>query len=89
MKRPIDFLNKAFKKIVKKHPELPQAVTLHGLRASCVSILAYAGWDLKSIQDWVGHVDAETTLNLYNKVKSKKGKRETAARLDELLNESN
>lgn len=81
----IDFLNKAFKKIVKKYPELPQKITLHGLRASCVSILAHGGWDLKSIQDWVGHADADTTQNIYNKVKSKKGKRETAAKLEELF----
>lgn len=76
---------KKFKKIIKDHPELPQGITLHGLRASCVSILEHAGWSLKMIQDWVGHADAETTQKIYAKVKSKKAKKETAAKMEDLF----
>lgn len=76
---------KKFKKIIEEHPELPQKITLHGLRASCVSILEHAGWSIKMIQDWVGHADGETTQKLYAKVKSKKAKKETAAKMEDLF----
>lgn len=79
------YYNKKLKKIIKGHPELPQRVTLHGLRYSCVSILEHAGWDIKRIQDWVGHEDASTTEKIYARVKSKKAKKETAAKLDDLF----
>ena len=33
-----DTLSKEFKKIILNNPDLPQDITLHGLRISCVSI---------------------------------------------------
>ena len=57
-------------------PELPQGITFHGLRSSCVSILVHQGMDVKSIQKWVGHADIDTTLRIYAKVKDKESKRE-------------
>ncbi len=66
-----DYPSKVFKKIIKSHPELPQAMTFHGLRTSCVSILVYNGNDVESIRKWVGHKDLETTLRIYTRVKDK------------------
>lgn len=66
-----DYPTKAFGKIIKAHPELPQGITFHGLRSSCVSILVHEGFDVKRIQKWVGHADIETTLKIYAKVKDK------------------
>ena len=40
-------------------------MTLHKLRHSCASILLDAGWDLKKVQHWLGHEDAQTTLRIY------------------------
>nr|MCR4744592.1 site-specific integrase [Lachnospiraceae bacterium] len=52
-----DYPSKAFSKLIKKMPNLPQEITFHGLRSSCVSILVHQGMDVKSIQKWVGHAD--------------------------------
>ncbi len=71
-----DTLSKIFRRIIQSHPEQPQNITLHGLRSSCVSILVHDGYDLKSIQDYVGHEDETTTLKIYAKVKSKESKKE-------------
>lgn len=71
-----DYPSKTFTKLIKKHPELPQNITFHGLRSSCVSILVHRGMDVKSIQKWVGHADIDTTLRIYAKVKDKESKKE-------------
>ena len=71
-----DYPTKAFGKVIKAHPELPQNITFHGLRASCVSILVHEGFDIKRIQKWVGHADINTTLKIYAKVKDKEAKQE-------------
>ncbi len=72
----IFYPSKVFSKLIKKMPELPQGITFHGLRSSCVSILVHQGMDVKSIQKWVGHADIDTTLRIYAKVKDKESKRE-------------
>lgn len=71
-----DYPSKLFAKLIKKMPELPQNITFHGLRSSCVSILVHQNMDVKSIQKWVGHKDIDTTLRIYAKVKDKEAKRE-------------
>lgn len=69
-----DYPSKSFNKVIKKNPELPQYITFHGLRTSCVSILVHEGKDIKSIQEWVGHKDINTTLKVYTKAKEKESK---------------
>ncbi|MBP5607640.1 MAG: site-specific integrase [Lachnospiraceae bacterium] len=71
-----DLPTKTFARLIKSIPELPQDITFHGLRSSCVSILVHQGMDVKSIQKWVGHADIDTTLRIYAKVKDKEAKRE-------------
>lgn len=71
-----DYPTKAFGKLIKAHSELPQGITFHGLRKSCVSILVHEGYDVKRIQKWVGHADIDTTLKIYAKVKDKEAKQE-------------
>ncbi len=80
-----DYPTKAFGKIIKKHPELPQHITFHGLRSSCVSILVHQGKDVKSIQKWVGHADINTTLRIYAKVKDKDAKREISDTMTDII----
>ena len=60
-----DYITKEFKKIVRSHDCLDPNLTLHSLRASCISILVHEGVDIKDIQTWVGHRDVQTTLNIY------------------------
>ena len=80
-----DYPTKAFGKVIAKHPELPQSITLHGLRSSCVSILIHEGFDVKSIQKWVGHADINTTLKIYAKVKDKEAKQEILSGMNTII----
>ncbi len=80
-----DYPTKAFGKIIKRHPELPQHITFHGLRSSCVSILVHQGNDVKSIQKWVGHADINTTLRIYAKVKEKDAKKEISDAMTDII----
>ena len=74
-----------WKEIIKKIPELPQGITFHGLRKSCVSILVHQGMDVKSIQKWVGHSDIDTTLRIYAKVKDKEAKMEISDKMNDII----
>ncbi|MEE3472385.1 MAG: tyrosine-type recombinase/integrase [Butyrivibrio hungatei] len=80
-----DYPTKAFGKLVRKMPELPQSITFHGLRSSCVSILVHQGMDVKSIQKWVGHADIDTTLRIYAKVKDKESKMEISNAMNDII----
>ena len=80
-----DYPSKAFSKLIKKMPDLPQNITFHGLRSSCVSILVHQGMDVKSIQKWVGHADIDTTLRIYAKVKDKESKHEISENMKEII----
>ena len=84
-----DYPTKAFRKLIKKMPDLPQNITFHGLRSSCVSILVHEGMDVKSIQKWVGHADIDTTLRIYAKVKDKEAKREISNTMTNILSLKN
>ncbi|MBR0173277.1 MAG: site-specific integrase [Lachnospiraceae bacterium] len=57
------YVSKAFSKATKAfgRPE----ITLHKLRHTCASMLINRGWDVKRLQYWLGHVDVQTTLNIY------------------------
>lgn len=80
-----DHPTKTFRKLINKIPDLPQNITFHGLRSSCVSILVHQGMDVKSIQKWVGHADYATTLRIYAKVKEKEAKREISQTMEGII----
>ena len=80
-----DYPTKAFKKILQNYPDLPQGITFHGLRSSCVSILVHKNLDVKSIQKWVGHADIDTTLKIYAKVKDKAAKQEISKSMSDIF----
>lgn len=79
-----DYPSKMFKKLLKKMPELPQNVTFHGLRKSCVSMLVHRTDD-KNAQNWIGHADASTTMQIYARVKDKDAKYEISSIMNELI----
>ncbi len=80
-----DYPTKTFCKLIKKNPDLPQDITFHGLRSSCVSILVHRDMDVKSIQKWVGHADIDTTLRIYAKVKDKESKKEISETMNGII----
>ncbi len=66
-----DYMSKLFKKAVKRCGEVPEDLTLHGLRHSCCAILFEEGWELAKVQQWLGHSDISVTANIYNHVSKK------------------
>ena len=80
-----DYPSKVFKQIVKANPDLPQAITLHGLRKSCVSLLVHQGWDFKEVMTWSGHADPGTMAKFYALVKEKETKQTISKGLEALI----
>ncbi len=74
-----------FKELLRSIPELPQNVSFHGLRKSCVSMLVKQGYNVKYVQTYVGQKDVETTLSIYAHVKEKDSKIEILDDLMELI----
>lgn len=60
---PPDYVTNKFRKLLAKY-NLPQ-IRFHDLRHSCASILIELGYNLKDIQEWLGHSDIDTTGNVY------------------------
>lgn len=61
-----DYVYHHFKKLVKEfgRPEF----TFHNLRHSTASILFERKWQPKDIQEWLGHADFYTTMNIYTHI---------------------
>jgi integrase len=63
---------------------LPKAVTFHGLRHTCATLMVSGGIHTKVVQEMLGHADASITLNIYSHVLP--GMQDEAARkMDALL----
>ena len=58
-----DMVSYSFQKLLKKHGL--RKIRFHDIRHSCASLLLKNGVNLKLIQEWLGHSDISTTLNLY------------------------
>lgn len=58
-----NYVSRKFKKLLNEHnmPEL----RFHDLRHSCASVLASNGYQIKDVQEWLGHADIGTTANTY------------------------
>lgn len=80
-----DTFTRVFSKVIKRHKELPQNITFHGLRKSCASILVHRGFDIKQVQKWMRHADVETTLKIYAKAKDKEAKKAVLEGLHEIM----
>ncbi len=58
-----NYYTHALQKLLAKNG-LPH-VRLHDLRHSCASFMLKMGCSMKEIQDWLGHRDIGTTMNIY------------------------
>lgn len=59
-----DYISERFSNLLKKH-NLPH-IRFHELRHSCASLLLDMGWNLKDVQEWLGHNDIKMTANIYS-----------------------
>lgn len=58
-----DYITARFSNLLKKHG-LPH-IRFHELRHSCASLLLSDGFNLKDVQEWLGHADIKMTANIY------------------------
>lgn len=58
-----DYISRKFSDILKKYNL--RKIRFHDLRHSCASLLVAKGFQLKDIQEWLGHADIQTTANIY------------------------
>ena len=63
--RPLtpDYVSKHFPALLRKH-NLPKII-FHELRHTCGSMLINAGASPKQVQEYLGHEDVSTTLDIY------------------------
>nr|WGD59131.1 tyrosine-type recombinase/integrase [Bacillus subtilis]WGD82548.1 tyrosine-type recombinase/integrase [Bacillus subtilis]WGD85163.1 tyrosine-type recombinase/integrase [Bacillus subtilis]WGD96470.1 tyrosine-type recombinase/integrase [Bacillus subtilis]WGE04186.1 tyrosine-type recombinase/integrase [Bacillus subtilis] len=52
------------KRLLKK-AEIEKNITPHSFRHTHTSLLIKAGVGIKEIQQWLGHTDLNTTMNIY------------------------
>lgn len=58
-----DYITERFSNLLKNH-RLPH-IRFHELRHSCASLLLSEGFNLKDVQEWLGHADIKMTANIY------------------------
>ncbi len=58
------YVTHKFSKILEKS-DLPK-IRFHDLRHSAASLLINSGFNLKEVQEWLGHSDVATTGNIYS-----------------------
>lgn len=77
-----DYVYHHFKKLVRDfgRPDM----TFHALRHSTASMLFEMGWHPKEIQEWLGHADFYTTMNIYTHIQKQHNK-QNSERLNGVL----
>lgn len=63
-----DYITHKFYDIIRQNNLKP--VRFHDLRHSCASLLILTGFNMKEVQEWLGHSDYTTTANVYSHVSS-------------------
>jgi integrase len=58
-----DYITNRFTKIIKKHNLKP--LNFHGLRHSCATLLLSLNYQMKDIQEYLGHSNYELTAKTY------------------------
>lgn len=77
-----DYVSHTFQKLLKKY-DLPH-IRFHDLRHTCASMLLSEGYNLKDVQEWLGHSDIKMTANIYGHLDIKR-KRSIANGLEQTL----
>lgn len=58
-----NYVTKRFKQVLERNNL--EVIKFHDLRHSSASYLLYLGFTMKEIQEWLGHGDIGTTMNIY------------------------
>lgn len=76
-----DHISRHFSRLIARYG-LPH-IRFHDLRHSCASLLLNSGFNLKDVQEWLGHSDIKMTANIYGHLDVNR-KRQIAAAMSEL-----
>ena len=79
-----DYLTRSFRQLLKKNG-LP-GITFHELRHTCGSLMINAGISMKEVQEYLGHENVSTTLDIYTHL-SAETKITAGKCIDQLLRE--
>ena len=77
-----DYVTHHFKRVLRKNNL--REIRFHDLRHSCATFLLYSDFNLKDIQEWLGHAQYQFTSDTYIHA-DKSMKRKMAERMDHLL----
>ena len=77
-----DYVTHHFKRVLRKNNL--REIRFHDLRHSCATFLLYSDFNLKDIQEWLGHAQYQFTADTYIHA-DKSMKRKMAERMDHLL----
>lgn len=77
-----DYVTHHFKRVLRKNNL--REIRFHDLRHSCATFLLYSDFNLKDIQEWLGHAQYQFTADTYIHA-DKSMKRKIAERMDHLL----
>lgn len=70
----------------RARPDALEPIGLHEARHSFATALVRAGYDIKTISEWIGHAQASTTLNVYAKRRGRQaGVQQLAAPMNRYL----
>ncbi|MDR1754307.1 MAG: site-specific integrase [Eubacterium sp.] len=58
-----EYITKKFRELLRGNGL--RVIRLHDLRHSCASLLLHLRYSMKEIQEWLGHRDISTTMNIY------------------------
>lgn len=81
-----DYVTHHFEKLILENGL--RKIRFHDLRHSCATLLLSLGFDMKAIQEWLGHANLQTTANIYTHVDFTK-KNEMIARVNDNLRMQN
>lgn len=81
-----DYVTHRFEKLILDNGL--RKIRFHDLRHSCATLLLSLGFDMKSIQEWLGHANIQTTANIYAHVDFTK-KNEMIAKVNDNLRMQN
>lgn len=77
-----DYITRKFSQLLEKNGL--SHIRFHDLRHSCASLLVSNGFNIKDVQEWLGHTDIQTTANIYAHLDVKR-KKDIAASMGENL----
>lgn len=59
----LEYIRSMFPRLLKKHNL--KTIRFHDLRHSCATLLLQSGFNMREVQEWMGHAEYSTTAKIY------------------------